>query len=322
MRWKRFPAAILVLCLLLSGCSSASADSTQAAPGGGVTRIRPAVEDPAPGADSPGTPYVAPPFQSSAFHADKAAGNDGALIDLSGLASGYVAVACTADVRVKFQVMKDETYTYDLASDGSPSIFPLQMGDGDYTFRVLKNIADSKYAILYSTQAEVRLENEFAPYLRPSNYVNYSQSSACVQKAAELATTAGDELGLVSAVYTYICQNVVYDYDKVDSLPNGYLPDLEEIYRSGKGICMDYAAMGAAMLRSQGIPTKVVFGYVSPNGLYHAWNMFYTEKTGWVAVEFQVTGKRWARLDLTFSANGTNADYIGDGSNYADTYYY
>jgi hypothetical protein len=76
------------------------------------------------------------------------------------------------------------------------------------------------------------------------------------------------------------------------------------------------------MLRSQGIPTKMIFGYVSPKDLYHAWNMFYTEETGWITVKFEVSADEWNRLDLTFSANGADAAFIGDGSNYADVYCY
>ena len=126
----------------------------------------------------------------------------------------------------------------------------------------------------------------------------------------------------MTAVYSFVCRQVTYDREKAATVKSGYLPDPDETMRTGKGICFDYAALAASMLRSQGIPTKMVFGYVSPNGLYHAWNMFYTEQTGWVTVGFQVSGKDWNRLDLTFSANGQDASFIGDGSNYSDVYFY
>ena len=76
------------------------------------------------------------------------------------------------------------------------------------------------------------------------------------------------------------------------------------------------------MLRSQGIPTKMIFGYVAPNNLYHAWNMFYTPETGWVTASFQVNPNNWNRIDLTFSANGADSSFIGNGSNYSDLYNY
>ncbi len=64
--------------------------------------------------------------------------------------------------------------------------------------------------------------------------------------------------------------NVDYDYDKaqniVDNNVTGYLPDPDETLSTKKGICYDYAALAAAMLRSQGIPTKLITGYVSSGG--------------------------------------------------------
>ena len=96
----------------------------------------------------------------------------------------------------------------------------------------------------------------------------------------------------------------------------------EQVLQDRKGICFDYASLAAAMLRSQGIPTKLVFGYVAPDDLYHAWNMFYTEEKGWVTVKFEVSANRWNRMDLTFSANGADGNFVGDGSNYKDVYCY
>ncbi len=267
--------------------------------------------------------YRAPEFAGSAFHADAAQGNGDVLLDLSAVSQGYVAVAGWSPARLKFQVISGEsTYTYDIYSDGTPSIFPLQCGDGLYTFRVMENVTDSQYAQLYATEAEVALEDPFQPYLRPSAYANYSQDSACVKKAAKLAKKAEDALGVVSAVYDYICKSVKYDYPKAANVQSGYLPNPDETLETGMGICFDYASLAAAMLRSQGIPAKVIFGYVSPDGLYHAWNMFYTEKTGWVTVGYKVQKNDWNRLDLTFAANGADESFIGDGGNYVDVYFY
>ena len=269
------------------------------------------------------TPYQAPPMATAEYHADLAEGNDRAHIDLSAVSEGYVAVSATSDSRLKFQVvMGEDTYNYNLASDGTPSIFPLQCGDGNYRFRIMENVSESKYSELYSTECSVTLSDGFQPFLRPSDFVSYTADSQCVRKAAELASKASDPLGVIGEVYSYVCKSVRYDTDKAVTVQSGYLPDPDDTMQTGRGICFDYAALAAAMLRSQGIPTKLVFGYVSPDNLYHAWNMFYTEQTGWVAVKFEIRENGWNRLDLTFSANGENASFIGDGSNHSDVYYY
>ena len=267
--------------------------------------------------------YQAPGYRDAQFHPESAMSGERVRMDVSGVDLGYVAVSATSDTRLKFQVVKDDvTYNYDLASDGTPGIFPLQGGDGSYRFRVMENVVDKKYAELYAYSCDVWMLDEFQPFLRPSTYVNYSPDSACVKKAAELSAPAADELGVVSAIYNYVCGAVTYDREKAASVKSGYLPVPDETMSTGKGICFDYAALTAAMLRSQGIPTKMIFGYVAPQNLYHAWNMFYTPQSGWVTVSFEARGDDWNRMDLTFSANGADATFIGDGSNYSDVYFY
>lgn len=267
--------------------------------------------------------YKAPEFADSAFHEEEAQKKGNVSLDLSAVSQGYVAVAARSDSRLKIQVIKGEaTYTYDMASDGTPSIFPLQSGDGAYSFQVLENVTGSKYAKIYCVEKTVTLEDEFQPYLRPSNYVSYESDSACVRKAASLAKDAEDALDVVAAVYGYICKTVTYDTEKAKNVKSGYLPDPDETMQTGKGICFDYASLAAAMLRSQGIPTKVIFGYVSPNDVYHAWNMFYTEESGWITVSYKVSSDSWNRLDLTFVANGSNDTFVGNGENYTDVYKY
>ena len=322
MHRKRALFAAAATLLLLNGCGGGQ--TVEGSEGqSSISLAATGKSDDKAKADADAGPYEAPPFADSSFHSDLAEGSETVRLDLSATADGYVAVSAVSEHRLKFQVSKDETtYTYDVSSDGTPSVFPLQCGDGSYRFQMLENVVDSKYAEIYSTEQTVTLSDEFQPFLRPSDYVSYTPDSQCVKKAAELARTAGDELGLVSAVYEFVCDSVTYDRDKAANVSADYLPDPDETLKSGKGICFDYASLAGAMLRSQGIPTKEIFGYVSPDGLYHAWNMFYTEETGWVTVSYEARGNTWTRLDLTFAAGGADAEFIGDGSNYSDVYFY
>ena len=267
--------------------------------------------------------YKAPSFADSVFYEDKAADDGDVVVDTSMIDEGYFGVSAISENTLKVQVIfEDITYTYDLASDGTPSIYPLQCGDGIYYYRVLENVTGTKYGMLEEGDIEVFLADEFQPFIRPSDYVNYSEKSECVKKAAELAADSKNGLEVVQKVFDYVCKNVSYDKEKAKTVQSGYLPDPDETMKSGKGICFDYAALAAAMLRSQGIPVKMVFGYVSPDDVYHAWNMFYTEETGWVAMEYEVDSNTWNRLDLTFSSGGAPAEFVGNGGNYADVYYY
>ncbi len=305
--------AIVFMLTLCSGCGGTTPESP--------TPLTPPASS--EGGETEETSYQAPKFRGSAFHADKAEGDGSLMIDLSAVKHGYVAVSAVSDVRLKFQVIKDDiTYNYDVASNGDPSVFPIQSGNGTYTFRIMENIVDNKYAVGYSTTAEVKLKDEYQPFLRPSNYSNYNENSACVKKAAEFSANAKTASDVITQVYDFVCKTVTYDYPKAENVKSGYMPVPDETMETGKGICFDYASLAAAMLRSQGIPTKIIFGYVAPNDVYHAWNMFYTKEDGWTTVKFQVNPNDWTRMDLTFSANGSNSKFIGDGSNYSDVYEY
>ncbi|MBQ3393971.1 MAG: transglutaminase domain-containing protein [Oscillospiraceae bacterium] len=279
--------------------------------------------DPPVKREDPGTRYEVPEFLPVTFDRNKAYSGAGVKIDASHTGEGYVRASCVRDKRLKFQIIKgDIKYTYDIPNDGTVTVFPIQSGDGSYSLRVMKNVTDNKYAELYKVNIYVSLIDEFQPFLHASRYVDYDRDSLCVEKAGELARESYDELHFIANVYSFICKQVKYDRPKAQDIPTGYLPDPDETMTSGMGICFDYASLAARMLRSHGIPTKVIFGYVSPNDVYHAWNMIYTRETGWITVGFEVGRDDWSRMDLTFSANGSDAKFIGNGENYSDVFEY
>ena len=254
-------------------------------------------------------PYV------STFDEEKAETGEGFEIDFSNKNNGYIAIK--SHEKLKFKTVKDaDEYVYDIFPE-SLQIIPLQCGSGKYKVVMLKNITQNKYSEIYHKEISVSFDNEFKPFLVPTQFTNFTKESACVNKAAELAEKANSEEDFIKSVYKYICKNVTYDEEKARTVKSGYIPVPDEILKTKKGICFDYASLGASMLRSQGIPTKIIFGYVSPGELYHAWNMFYTEETGWTKVEFKVNENDWSRIDLTFSASNASDDF-----EYTDVYTY
>ncbi|MBQ9320881.1 MAG: transglutaminase domain-containing protein [Eubacterium sp.] len=266
--------------------------------------------------------YTIPPFRDAKFDAGAAQSNGPASIDLSSCSEGYVGMRCDSDSKIKFQVVKDDvTYTYSVVNR-TDQIFPLQMGNGHYVFKVMENIVDNKYAEIFKTETDVTIADPMDPYLRPNQYSNYTEQSESVKKARSFAESASGEDDFIHQVYDYVCKNIKYDKERAESVQSGYLPDPDKTMKEKKGICLDYACLAAAMLRSQGVPTQIIFGYVAPDDVYHAWNKFYTEEGGWTLVEFKVAGNAWNRIDLTFSANGADKKFIGDGSNYMEAYCY
>lgn len=317
----------LGLSCMLSACGEVPADSVSEADETAAVESGETVEfdeTDSPTASAKKGTYTAPTLMLSEYKGEIAEEIDEVQMDDSGLEKGYIGFSAKADNDLVLQIVKDEEkYRYALNPDGTPSIFPLQMGDGTYEFFVCRRIEGKSYAVLAKGTLEVELDDEFQPFLRPSDYVSYDRRSEVVKKGKELAKGAGTAVDVVKAVYDYVTKNVKYDTEKAKKADTDIpaLPD--ETLKTGEGICLDYAALAAALLRSQGIPTKMIYGYVGEDDLYHAWNMFYTKETGWVTVKFNVNKKNaWYRLDLTFSAGGAPAEFVGDGSNYRDLHTY
>lgn len=247
------------------------------------------------------------------------------LIDVSNASLGYVGATVESSSRCKLQVVKgDMSYNYDMKTDGSPIIVPMNMGSGAYKIRIMQNTSASNYAEIGSLDLDVQLDSEFEPFLHPNIFCDYDASSACVKKAFELASGAQNEGDVVKRIYEWVVTSIDYDTQKAAELANtsGYIPDPDETLQSGYGICFDYASLAAAMFRSLGIPCQIITGYVDPDDLYHAWNMIYIDGQ-WVSAQITVDSDKWTRIDLTFAAaDGGNSNYTGNGTTYTDRYVY
>ena len=252
--------------------------------------------------------------------------NDRAVIDYSNAAEGYVMVQFTAATqkRLKAQVAgPTTTYTYDLTV-GEWEVFPLSEGNGTYKVTVFENVMDHQYTMELSVSFAVELKDPFGPYLYPNQYVDYSGAVKATAKAAELVKGKDRTLDQVFAVYDYVVKNLSYDYAKAASVTSGYLPVLDSVLQEGKGICFDYASLMAGMLRSQGIPCKLVVGYAGK--AYHAWISVWTKESGWVDGVIYFDGITWKRMDPTFASTSKKSAeimaYIGNDVNYTEKYLY
>lgn len=252
--------------------------------------------------------------------------NDSVIIDFSNTEDGYVMVDYTQDTGnlLKVQVAGPyTTYLYDLDKDVWTT-FPLSDGDGGYKVTVYESMPNEKYATVLSASFDVALASEFAPFLHSNQYVNYSDAVNTIAKTAELTAGTTDTLEKVERIYDYVTKNVSYDTQKAASIQTGYLPVLDDVLAEKRGICFDYAALMAGMLRSCKIPCKLVVGYAG--NAYHAWISVWTEESGWVDEVIWFDGSMWHRMDPTFASanNGSSAvmEFIGDGNNYTAKYQY
>lgn len=246
-------------------------------------------------------------------------------VDASNIDEGYVMADYLGDCPiVKLQLVGPDhmTYTYDLNGDDY-EVFPLSAGNGTYSLGVYENVEGTQYVTVFSQELEVNITNPWGSFLYPNQYVKFDSSSDVVSVAKELVAEAHDDLEAIIMVYNYVVENITYDFDKATTVQSGYVPDVDEILRNKKGICLDYAAVMASMLRSQRIPTRLEVGYAG--NTYHAWISTYVEDQGWVNGIIQFDGLNWSLMDPTFAANTNEKElknFIGEGDNYVTKYNY
>lgn len=322
--------SVFLCCILLCGCKNDHTDSSGGSastgflfPGASGSRTSSGSEkDAEEGPVRDNTPEVLIP---SADGTDSHS-SDTVTIDTSHTDQGYVMVQYTgSNPKVKLQIKTPEevVYTYLLSQEKIFEAFPLSGGDGAYSFTVLENVEGDMYSTAFEQGADVRIEDEFLPFLYPNQYVTFTPDSEAVAKGQELTEGVHSDLEAITNIYHFVTQNIVYDTEKASSVVYGYLPDVDETLSTQKGICFDYAALTAAMLRSQKIPTRLEVGYAGE--AYHAWISCYVDEIGWIDNIIQFDGSSWSLLDPTFAAGSSSRDlkqFIGDGSNYHVKYYY
>jgi len=202
------------------------------------------------------------------------------------------STAFGSDMRI--MVQKDtEDYYYSL--NNNIEYLPVQLGNGTYKVSILKNVEGNKYKVLSSKTINVLDNDEFHVYLSSSQPVYWENNTTVIDLGNELTKGLETNREKIQAVYKYIVENIKYDYNKINYISNDYVPNISNTLLAKSGICYDYSSLFAALLRSQGIHTKLVKGYKVGTNTYHAWN------------EILIDG-HWQLIDTTFDAGNYNAD--------------
>lgn len=252
-------------------------------------------------------------------------GNDVVTMDYSHTENGYFMVNYTGSAdKVKLQITTPDgtVYTYPVFTGGY-AVFPLSGGNGSYHIDLLEHAYDDMYALSCSEDISVTLKDEFQPFLYPNQYVSYDADGNAVKLGEELSEESTGDLNYVEKIYDYVITTITYDQELAANAPIDYIPDADNTLSSKKGICFDYASLMTALLRSQGIPTRLEVGYSGE--AYHAWISVYLKEIGWVDNIIEFDGKNWSLIDPTLAASNNKKavkKYIGDGNNYIVKYIY
>ena len=251
---------------------------------------------------------------------------DNIVFDYSNSSSGYVSVNYTGTTRLKMRmILGDSTFDYDIYPNRGIQYVTLSQGSGTYTVEIYEMLDSGKFVNSIKENFSVKISDEVNMFTYTNYFVNFNSSSKCVATASQVCAGCSSTLDKIAAVFRYVTDNISYDRQKAATVTSGYIPDPDSVLAAKKGICFDYASLTAAMLRSQGVPTRLITGYAYPN-IYHAWNEVYTPETGWITVEIMLDGTGFRRIDATFYASAADknsfADYISKSSNYSNVYVY
>ena len=287
---------ILIPVLLFTGCGSSGSD--------------------------PDEPPVYSPLQVLVPEAPgkKTLGTSPLVLDISDTDQGYLtAVSDSTDQMMNVQLTAEDGVVYSyFISPGESAVIPFSSGSSTYQVSCYQQISDSQYAALYADTLEIKLANEFLPFLYPNQYVNFTPDSEASKLALSMVSEDTSDIDALQIIYNYVVSHVTYDYDLADTVASGYLPDVDETLQTGKGICFDYAALTSSKLRSCDIPCKLQIGYAGD--IKHAWINVYIRSRGWVDKAVEFSGDSWSRMDPTFDSNSEDKDtiqeYIGDNNNY------
>ena len=193
-------------------------------------------------------------------------------VDISNVSEGYFLARTAKETskRLKLQVtIGKTTLYYDLPGNGDYVVIPLQMGSGKYKTQLYENVKGKKYASVGKITVKASLTREDGAFLYPNQYVDYNEATKAVAKADELCSGKNEQKSF-DAVCGFM-RTFTYDFVKAMNITAGILPDIEGSWDKQMGVCQDLSAIMCCMLRTQGIPCRLIIGYANKN--YHAWTL-------------------------------------------------
>jgi len=109
-------------------------------------------------------------------------------------------------------------------------------------------------------------------------------------EAAKLLEEKESVEEIIRADYTYIGEALTYDDSMIDNLAENRRKGAKDALDSGIGVCMEYADSLTAILRAQGIPSRIAFGYSSSGEdsyaeAGHSWVQAWIPEYGWLSID-------------------------------------
>lgn len=170
----------------------------------------------------------------------------------------------------KVRLIDENGKTYTCQADANTHL-PVN-ADGNYTVYVFKHEEGTKYSKIMETKVVVE---GCKGYLGSSEVVDFEENQKFLNsEAIQKVLTNTEDYKIAQAAFKYLDKNWKYDYNRAATVKSWYVPNTDKNDEAKAGICYDYAAAYASIMRKAGIQCKVIFGYVQTRtgSVYHAWN--------------------------------------------------
>ncbi len=170
------------------------------------------------------------------------------------------------------------------------SILKIELGIHDTEKDTEKILVSS---ILYAPSTK---EFEDSRYLSSTEFIKFDDNYLSTRMAKLIRDDSVSDEQFIMRVFMLV-SDIEYDNEFIEQGLNSpfYIPNADKTLVTNKGICSDQAVLLAVMLRSQGIPTRYISGYLHLEG--HAWN------------EILINGE-WIPVDATSGRFSIDSKYI------------
>lgn len=146
----------------------------------------------------------------------------------------------------------------------------------------------------------------YKEYTKPSQRVE-ADDPGIIAMAKDVVGTETNPYNKADLIYGWIVKNITYEIQEQE-LGASYA------FYNRKGDCTEFATLFVAMCRSQGIPARLVHGYLygSDTSAGHMWAEFYLPPYGWVPAD--PTGDHTTKSRFFFGRLGSNVLILSKGN--------
>ena len=228
--------------------------------------------------------------------------------------------------RVHIRREGEPEYHYKIRNENK-KYYPLPHGNGKYVVEVIGQTSLNVRNTLLIKDLYLNVPNPDIVFTQPNVNMDYNSNDVPIIIAKTIPN--------FQDITKFISQHFSYNHYLANEIRrnNGkydYVPDIQGIWNNKKDICFGLTSLLNSMLRSVGIPAKMIHGYVKfMDYNYHCWSEVYIDgndfaKSTKQAVGFtREIGPDWMLYDITMTLqNRQLLDGFQNRPNYMSRFVY